>query len=87
MIVVLDRLSTVPSPQDTLREVTVPSGSETEMVRVIGVPVGAVVADSEKLTTGGLSVMVSIATLLFVVRLALSVALRYTVYDPARAYE
>jgi len=43
------------------------------------VPVGTVVADSVKLTVGGLSVMVLVAVELFVVRLALSVAFTYTV--------
>ncbi len=45
------------------------------MVRVIEVPVGAVVADSVKLIVGGRSVIVLVELLLLVVRLALSVAL------------
>ncbi len=66
----------VPSPQTTFRLLTVPSGSEAVIARVIDVPVNAVVADSVKLTTGGLSVMVLVAVELLVVRLALSVAFK-----------
>ncbi len=68
------RLSTVPSPQDTFIVLTVPSGSLAEMVRVIKVPVGTLVADSVKLTTGGLSVTVFVAVELLVVDPELSVA-------------
>ncbi len=50
----------VPSPQSTLIEVTVPSGSDAEKVAVIRVPVVAVVGVTEvTLTTGGLSVIVT----------------------------
>ncbi len=71
-------LSIVPSPQDTFRVLTVPSGSLAEMVRVIKEPVGTVVADSVKLTTGGRSVIVLTVTVLSEVRPALSVAFTYT---------
>ncbi len=69
------RLSMVPSPQTTLRLVTVPSGSDDVIVRVIVWPVVAVVVDSVKLTTGGLSLIVIVATALLVMEPELSVAL------------
>src|SRR5712692_451646 len=72
-------MSIVPSPQTTLRLLTVPSESAEEIVRVIAVPVGAVVADSVKLTVGGLSLIVFVAVLLLVVEPELSVAFTYTV--------
>jgi hypothetical protein len=54
---------------------TVPSGSEDVMERVIGEPVNAAVADSVNLTVGGLSLMVLVAIELCVVWPELSVAL------------
>jgi len=58
-----------------LRLLIVPSGSAAVMVRVIEVPVETVVTDSVKLTVGGLSVIVLVATALLVVDPELSVAL------------
>jgi hypothetical protein len=55
--------------------VTVPSGSDEVIVRVIEVPVEAEVADSVKLTIGALSLTVFVAVELFVVEPELSVAL------------
>ena len=49
----------VPSPQFILRLMTVPSGSEEEIVRVMGRPLNAVEADSVKLTVGFTSVTVT----------------------------
>ena len=72
-----ERLSTVPSPQTTFRLLTVPSGSEAEMVRVIEEPVETVVDDSVKLTTGGRSVIVLVEVVL-AVSVALSVTVRVT---------
>ena len=72
------RVSTVPSPHETLRLETVPSGSAAVIVRVIVVPVVALAADSVKLTVGGLSFTVFVATALLVVEPLLSVALTYT---------
>ena len=66
---------------------TVPSVSVALIVSVIDVPVGAVVADSVKLTIGGRSITVLAAEVLFVVKPTSSVALTYTLYEPARAYE
>ncbi len=54
------RVSIVPSPQITFKLLTVPSRSDAEMVSVIAVPVGTVVADSVKLTVGPTSVTVSV---------------------------
>ena len=65
----------MPSPHTTFRLLIVPSGSAEAIVKEIAVPVGAVVADSEKLTVGGRSVIVLVAVELLVVRLAVSVAL------------
>jgi len=53
------RLSTVPSPQATFKLLTVPSRSAAEMVKVMAVLVGTVVADSVKLTVGPTSVTVT----------------------------
>src|SRR2546426_7153465 len=72
-------VSTVPSPQDTLRLETVPSGSAAVIVRVIVVPVVALVADSVKLTVGARSLIVLVAVADFVVCPLLSVAFTYTV--------
>jgi hypothetical protein len=47
------------SPQSTLVEMIVPSGSETFIDNVMLWPVFAVVGEGVKLTTGGLSVMVT----------------------------
>ena len=69
------RVSIVPSPQATLRLVTVPSGSEDVMVRVIVWPVLAVVRDSVNPTEGDLSVIVLVAAELLVIEPELSVAL------------
>jgi hypothetical protein len=49
------------------------------MVRVIEVPVGTAVADSEKPTEGALSLIIFIAVALLVVEPELSVAFTYTV--------
>ena len=64
----------VPSPQTTLRLLTVPSGSDDERVSVIVTPVCAVVLSSVKLTTGARSLIVLVAVVLFVVEPELSVA-------------
>ena len=61
MVAVPGNVSTVPSPQDTLRLDTVPSGSAAAIVSDIGWPVVAVVVDSEKVTVGGRSLMVLVA--------------------------
>ena len=68
------RLSIVPSPQLTIILVMMPSASLALIVIVIGVPVGELVVDSVKLTTGGLSAMVRFVTSLVVVSPELSVA-------------
>ena len=47
------------SPQSTLVVLMDPSGSETEIDSVMLWPVFAVVGEGVKLTTGGLSVMVT----------------------------
>jgi len=62
-----------------LRLLTVPSGSDEVIVRIIEVPVGTDVADSVKPNVGGLSLIVLVAVLLLPVRPKLSVALTYTV--------
>jgi hypothetical protein len=64
----------VPSPHDTLSWVTVPSGSELEIVSVMEVPGAVVVVDSVKLTVGARSVTVLAVVELFVVEPELSVA-------------
>jgi hypothetical protein len=47
------------SPQSTLVELIDPSGSETEIDSMMLWPVFAVVGEGVKLTTGGLSVIVT----------------------------
>src|SRR2546422_93613 len=86
LVAVPAKVSTVPSPHETFRLETVPSGSDFVIVRVILVPVGTFVADSVKLTVGGLSLIVFVATALFVVRPPLSVALTYTWKVAVRAF-
>jgi hypothetical protein len=75
----------VPSPQLTVTPVRMPSGSVALIVSVMGVPVGAELADSVKLTTGALSVIVMLNELL-VVSPASSVAFTWIAYEPARVY-
>ena len=58
LVAVPANVSTVPSPQDTLRLLTVPSGSVVEIVRVTVCPTAGVVVLSAKLTAGGLSVII-----------------------------
>src|SRR2546428_4991211 len=72
-------VSTVPSPHETLRLETVPSGSAALIVRRIVVPVVRLVVDSVKDTVGALSLIVLVAVADFVVWPLLSVALTYTV--------
>src|SRR2546425_233578 len=74
LVAVPAKVSTVPSPHETLRLLTVPSGSDAVIVRMIVVPVVALVADSVKLTVGARSVTVFVATALLVVEPLLSVA-------------
>src|SRR2546426_5776267 len=69
----------VPSPHDTFRLLTVPSGSAAVMVRVIVVPVVPLVVDSVKLTVGARSLMVLLAVALLSVVASLYVAFTYTV--------
>ena len=58
----------------TFKLLTTPSASEDVIVRVMGLAAKAEVVDSEKVTTGGRSVIVLVAEGLFVVEPELSVA-------------
>lgn len=69
------------SPQLTVIDATVPSGSATVMVSVIGVPVGAVVRVSVNETVGNWLIMVLVAVA-DAVRLLLSVTVTVTLNDP-----
>ena len=55
LVAVPDRESMVPSPQSTFIAVTVPSGSEAEIVRVTFWPVLSAVEDGLKFVLGTLS--------------------------------
>jgi hypothetical protein len=59
LVAVPDRVSMVPSPQSTLNETTVPSGSVAEIVRVTFWLVVSEVDDGLKLGTGILSLIVT----------------------------
>src|SRR2546425_663253 len=67
-------VSTVPSPHDTLSELTVPSGSAAVMVRVMVVPGVVAVVDSVNDTVGARSLIVLVAVALLVMDPLLSVA-------------
>ena len=53
-------MSTFPSPQFTVTPVTVPSGSEDEIVRVTACPTEVVVGGGVHVMTGGLSFTVTL---------------------------
>jgi len=76
VVAIPGNVSAVPSPQETLRLLTLPSGSVAVIVRVIGVAVVTVLADSVKLTVEGVSLIVFVDTALFVVEPELSVAFK-----------
>lgn len=69
------------SPQFTVIDVTVPSGSAAVMVSVIGVPVVAVVLSSVNVTVGNwlITVLVAVAD---ADRLLLSVTVTVTMNEP-----
>jgi len=69
------------SPQFTVIDDTVPSGSAAVMVRVIGVPVGAVVRVSVNETVGNWLIIILVAVF-DAVRLLLSVTVTVTVNGP-----
>ena len=85
MVAVPARLSIgVLSPQLTVIDCTVPSGSAAFMLSVIGAPVGAVVRSSVNVTVGNW-LIISLVAVADAVRLLLSVTVTVTVNVPRLA--